>query len=280
MIQTLPPALLELPLSLLGRLLLCDPARSVPHLGESARGLFAGFRTAGRLLQELLQPEELWDSAVELLTVLAQVARCSPPPAGPQLHLEPSVLHQALAHCHDPIRAGVCRLLGNLGSFRSAGQDALKPDIFRSLTGCLHDSCMSVRRAACRAVGNWLGQVAWFKMASDAEQQQCWYSEAGEGVTLAAGEEEGRRWAEEARRTATKLPALITDPDALTRRHCCAALGNLVNIEGAVAPLLKEDVASSLLRAACSDTHDAVRQAAVASLCQCSRRDALRQVMR
>lgn len=312
-IQTLPPVLLELPLSLLSRLLLCDPGRSVPRLRDVACGFFAPpmnsqltaskqqtleTRTASSLLSELLQLDVLWDSAVELLTLLSHVARCCPQPACLQLHLGASVLHQALAHSYDQIRAATCRLLGNLDPFRHPALQTLQPDIFKRLIDCLHDSCMPVRRMACRAVGNWLGYIAagaGFKNGKcsdttgcDREKEQNKYkcSRSKTGGELATIEEQGvdnekgRRWTEEARRTAAKLASLITDPDALTRRHCCAALGNLVNVDGAVPLLLEEDVSSLLLRAACTDSHHAVRQAAVATLCLYSRQDSIRQVIK
>ncbi|XP_037604268.1 serine/threonine-protein kinase 36 [Sebastes umbrosus] len=305
-IQTLPPPLLELPLSLLSRLLLCDPERSVYRLGEAAcvffappaDGQLAGSkrhaprgRTASSLLSALLQLDVLWDSAVELLTLLSQVARCSPRPARLQLHLEASALRQALAHSYDQIRAATCRLLGNLDPFRPPTPHTLQPDIFKSMIDCLHDSSMPVRRTACRAVGNWLGFIAAeFKMArSNGKGSTGWgkgkrHNEAiGDLSTIAeqgVDDEEGCRWIEEARRTAAMLASLITDPDALTRRHCCAALGNLVSVDGAVSVLLEEDVSSLLLRAACMDSHNAVRQAAIATLCLYSEQDAIRQVLR
>ncbi len=316
-IQSLPPALLELPLSLLSRLLLCDHGRFVPHLRKVAPGFFAPprsiqlsaskrqtpeTRTASSLLSELLQLDVLWDSARELLTLLSQVARCSPQPACLQLHLEASVLHQALAHSYDQIRAATCRLLGNLDPFRPPTLRTLQPDIFKSMIDCLHDSCMPVRRMACRAVGNWLGYIAaraefktggfggkgsdttgWDK-EKEQNTQRCSHTKvAGDLATIEEQEvdnEERRVWTEEARRTAAKLASLITDPDALTRRHCCAALGNLVNVDGAVSLLLEEDVSSLLLRAACADSHHAVRQAAVATLCLYSKQDSIRQVMK
>ncbi|XP_074467737.1 serine/threonine-protein kinase 36 [Sebastes fasciatus] len=305
-IQTLPPPLLELPLSLLSRLLLCDPERSVYRLGEAAcvffappaDGQLAGSkrhaprgRTASSLLSALLQLDVLWDSAVELLTLLAQVARCSPRPARLQLHLEASALRQALAHSYDQIRAATCRLLGNLDPFRPPTPHTLQPDIFKSMIDCLHDSSMPVRRTACRAVGNWLGFIAAeFKMGrSNGKGSTGWgkgkrHTEAaGDLSTIAeqgVDDEEGCRWIEEARRTAAMLASLITDPDALTRRHCCAALGNLVNVDGAVSVLLEKDVSSLLLRAACMDSHNTVRQAAIATLCLYSEQDAIRQVLR
>ncbi|TNN72519.1 Serine/threonine-protein kinase 36 [Liparis tanakae] len=309
-IQTLPPPMLELPLILMSRLLLCDPERSVSRLGEAACGFFAPpsvgrlaaskhrpllCRSASSLLSDFLQLDALWDSAVELLTLLSHVARCSPRPAHLRLYVGAPALHQALAHSSEPIRAAACRLLGHLDPFGPPRLDTLQPDMFKSLINCLHDSCIPVRRLACRAVGNWLGYIArgaGFKMGvSDAKGMAApgWGNgkarneAAGELATIleqGLGDEEGRRWTEEARRTAVMLTSLIADPDAPTRRYCCAALGNLVHVDGAVSLLVEEDTAGSLLRAACMDSFNSVRQAAIATLCVYSQQDALRQVLR
>ena len=310
-IQTLPPPLLELPLSLLSRLLLCDPQRSVSSLRKTGCGFFAPprdnqltsskqqtlpTRTASSLLFNLLQVDVLWDSAVEFLTLLSQVARCS---ACLQLHLEASVLHQALAHSHDQIRAATCRLLGNLDPLRPPN---LQPDIFKGMIGCLYDLCLPVRRMACRAVGNWLGYIAagaGFKMGwsngksstttgwgeeKEPNRHKCSDSEtSGDLATVVeqgVDDEELSRWMEEARGTTAMLAYLITDPDALVRRHCCAALGNLVNVDCAVSLLLEQDVPSLLLRAACTDSHNTVRRAAIATLCLYSEQDTIRQVLK
>lgn len=304
-IKTLPPPLVELPLSLLSRLLLCDPQRSVYRLGEadcsfffapSRDGRLAASqhqtplpRTASSLLSDLLQLEMLWDSAVELLTLLSQVARCSPRLARLRPHLEASALHRALAHSHDPIRAAACRLLGNIDPFRPPTLRTVQPDVFNSMIDRLHDSCIPVRRGACRAVGNWLGYLAAagrVKMGgSEAEgdttaKAHC--EPEGEMATALEQppdeEEEGRGWTEEAGRAAVMLTALIGDPDAPTRRHCCAALGNVLRVDGAVSMLLAGNTSSLLLRAACTDSNDAVRQAAVATMCLYSEREEMRQV--
>ncbi|XP_072230824.1 serine/threonine-protein kinase 36 [Leuresthes tenuis] len=308
-IQTLPPALLELPLSLLSRLFLCDPVRSVSRLREADAGFFSSpqdcqpsaathqtplSRTASSLLLDLLQLDVLWDSAVELLTLLYQVARCCPQP-----HVEVSVLRQALTHPYDQIRAAACRLLGSLVPFRLT--DTLQPDLFTGTIDCLHDPCVPVRRMACRAVGNWLGliaAVAEFTMSrsvgngtdttgwgKENKQNKHVSSHIEAGGYWAAirqrkvDDEEQRRWTEEALRSAAMLPCLLTDPDALIRRHCCAALGNLVKVDGAVSLLLEEDVSSLLLRAACTDSHNAVRQAAIATLRLYSQQEEIRKVL-
>ncbi|KAK2828532.1 hypothetical protein Q5P01_019566 [Channa striata] len=312
-IQTHPPPLLELPLSLLSRLLLCDPECSVSRLGNAAYGFLVQprnsqptvskhqtplTRTASSLLLDLLQLDISCDSAVELLTLLSQVARCSACHACLQLHLEASVLHQALCHSYDRVRAATCRLLANLDPFRPP---SLQPEIFKITIDCLHDSCLPVRRTACRAVGNWLGYVAagagfkrgrsngqgsdfagWGK-DKDQNKIKCSLSETvGDWATEVeqeVGNEESSRWIEEARRTVAMLVSLISDPDAHTRRHCCAALGNLVNVDGAVSLLLEKNATGLLLRAACTDSHNAVRQAAIATLCLYSQQDEIRQVL-
>ena len=299
-IHTFPPLQLELPLCLLCRLLMCDTGRSVSRLKSAACGFLTPpksswvaaaergtpqTRTASSLLSELLGLNEMWDSVVELLTLLSQVAKCSRRDSHLKLHLEASVLSQALAHPEGQVRAAACRLLGNLDPFMPAALYTLQPAIFKSMTASLHDSCMSVRRMACRAVGSWLGYiVSAFNMGpangkgSDTagwgkdKRERNRYESKEEGV----GDKEA--WIQEARRTVAMLASLLTDPDALTRRHCCAALGNLASVDGARSSLMDEDVSRLLLRAACSDTHNSVRQAAVATLCLYSRQDPLREV--
>lgn len=291
-IQTFPPAQLELPLSLLSRLFLCDPERSISQLGEAASGIFtspedhqlpasrchAGLtRTASSLLSDLLRLNVLWDSAVELLTLLSHVARCTSRPTRLRVHVEVQVLQQALTHPYDQIRAATCRFLGNLELFTPSTADNPHLDVFKSMIDCLNDSCMAVRRMACRAVGNWLGYIAaetGFKSGNSNNLKEKKHNKRVCPRTEAAGE----RWTQEARRTAAMLASLLTDPDAVIRRHCCAALGNLLKVDGAVSVLLEEDVSSALLRAACADSHTAVRQAAITSLSLYSQQDATRQV--
>lgn len=269
-IQTFPPAELELPLSLLSRLLLCDPTRSVFHLGKCAVDFFAPplsegppgrRRSATWLLSQLLQLDTLWDSAVELLIVLSQIACCSDEGSLVELRLEASVLQRALRHSHCQIKATTCRLLGNINPFGPSAPHSMRPAMFKSMIDCLGDCCVPVRRMACRAVGNWLGYVA---VGVD-----------GGGHADQSSEAE---WTREARRAAGALVALIADHDALTRRHCCEALGNLRHVDGALPLLLAEDVFVLLLRAACGDSHRAVRRAAVDTLSLYCRQDRVRQV--
>ncbi|KAM4726666.1 serine/threonine-protein kinase 36 [Anableps anableps] len=302
-IQTFPPSQLELPLSLLSRLVLCDPERSVSHIREGASGFFSSThsnhpfasenqtpvtRTASSLLSDLLQQDVLWDSAVDLLNLLSQVARCSSRLASPRLCVEATVLQQALTHPYERMRAATCRFVGNLEPFRPNRTDTPQADVFRHMIDCLRDSCTQVRRMACRAVGNWLGYIAakfkvggncsdasgWGKENNRSKQAHSHIEAAGDSVTEEMfNADEQRRWTDEAQRSATLLTFLLSDPDAVTRRHCCAALGNLVNVDGVVS-VLDEDAYSSLLRAACTDPNNAVRQAATAALRLCSQQDA------
>ncbi|XP_068186440.1 serine/threonine-protein kinase 36 [Antennarius striatus] len=300
-IQSLPIPLLEVPLSLLSYLLLCDPSRSFSHLREDSPFFFTPpkkshqilqTRTASSLLFELLQQQHVfWDSAEKFLIVLSQVAECYSQHSHRELHIEGSVLQQALSHPHNQIKAATCRLMGNLNPFRSPMQQTLQPDSFQKLIDCLHDSSLPVRQMAIRAVGNWLGHLAAFTMrksngkSHDTTLQRRKKEPNKQSGTLATlverrlNNEEGCRWLEKARRTVPKLVSLIADPDALTRRHCCAALGNLVNFEGVVSFLLEEGAFGLLLRAACTDFHYTVRQAAIETLFLYSREDSVKQVL-
>ncbi|MEQ2282747.1 hypothetical protein AMECASPLE_004022 [Ameca splendens] len=305
-IQTFPPPLLEMPLSLLSRLLLCDPEHSVSHVRGGASGFFSSpqsnqlfasknqtslTRTASSLLSDLMQQDVLWDSAVELLNLLSQVARCSSQLGSHRICVEATVLQQALTHPYDQMRAATCRFVGNLKPFRSNETGTLQADVFRHLIDCLNDSCRQVRRMACRAVGNWLGYIAakfkkgencsdtlgWGKKNNHSKQAPSNIEAAGDSVTEQMfDEEEQRRWTDEAQRSAAVLTCLLSDPDAVTRRHCCAALGNLVNVDGVVS-MLDKDVYSSLVTAACTDSNDAVRQAATAALRLCREQDAMQR---
>ncbi|XP_033833711.1 serine/threonine-protein kinase 36 [Periophthalmus magnuspinnatus] len=296
-IQTLTPSLLELPLSLLSRLLLCDPERSLSCLGNSAGNFFIPYRdnrlsvstdtrdrTAMSLLSDLMQSDVLWEAAVELLTVLSQVAQCSP-----QLHLEVSVLCRALTHTQEQVREATCRLLANMQTSNTNALSIMKSVIFQFIH-CLRDPSMSVRRMACRAVGSWLGGLAeagykssessnkkgfglWTKENSKTKSNQ-----QAECVPLAEQEDE-ENWTEAMRSCTALLGATLLDPDTKSRHHCCVALGNLVKLEGAVQWVLEEDVSSALLRAACMDSHHTVRQAAISSLCMFSQQEPIRQAL-
>ncbi|XP_072302414.1 serine/threonine-protein kinase 36 [Eucyclogobius newberryi] len=300
-IQTRSPSLLELPLSLLSRLLLCDPEHSLSCLRDSAGDFLmpsqddhssvstdSRDRTAMTLLSVLMQSDVPWEAAVELLTVLSQVARCSS-----QLYLEVSVLCQALTHTHEQIRAATCRLLANIQTSNTNALSIMKSVIFQLLINCLCEPNMSVRRVACRAVGSWLGGLAKAEYKSSGSSNkkgfdvQVWTKEnnktksnqQADCVTLAQEGADVENWTDAVRSSTALLGSALTDPDMVTRRHSCTALGNLVKLEGAVHWVLEEDVSGALLRAACMDPHHTVRQAAISSLCMFIQQEPIRQVL-
>lgn len=301
-IRTFPPVHLEEPISLLNRLLLCDPDRAISRLRSAAGGFFAPpanrqlslpepqapqSRTASSLLSAALQPVELWDCAVALLTLLSLVAQnCQF-----ELRLEPSVLLQALAHTNCQIRAGVCRLLGRVRPLRILTSTAMQPEIFRGIVDVLQDSCVHVRRFSAKAAGHWLkcvselqifggeGTEASARATDHGQHRHRWTPEpAGDLQMLGLKGDERLEWREEVGRTAAMLAPLIADSDALTRRHCYAALGSLAYFDGAVSALCDRDLVSALLHAACTDTNSTARQAAIATLCLCGRDNAVHQV--
>ncbi|KAM9780988.1 serine/threonine-protein kinase 36-like isoform 2-T2 [Syngnathus typhle] len=293
-IQTLPVSLVELPLSLLRRLLLRDRQRFVFHLCKAARGFFSAPalspsaqqtppRTASSLLSDLLQRDELGDSAVELLSLLYLLGRFCPHSGHLQLHVESSVLLQALTHAYDPIKAATCKVLGNLYPFRSPKLPNLRVIIFKGMIDLLEDSNVHVRQVACLSVGKWLGYIA-VKAASNAgrwlimKHNETHRGSRRENINK-PGDDEMRPWLEEARMTGATLASLTSDPNAHTRHHACAALGNLLHVQGAISELLQESVSRLLLRAACTDSHNVVREAAIATLSLYIQKDALRQVL-
>ncbi|KAG5843751.1 hypothetical protein ANANG_G00154230 [Anguilla anguilla] len=331
LVLVLPLCLLELPLSLLCHLLLYDPGRSVPCFASATEacgfflppggqdddgdkpqsasergggetgptpGLTPG-RTASSLLAAFLQSEALSGSAVELLSLVSQTARFSLLPPFSVLYVDPSLLRSALAHPDDRVRAAACSLLGNVNPLVPRCDPLLLP-LFQDASGLLHDPSLAVRRAACRAVGNWLGLVAQACSRDGSEPAKegggCFTVEGKVNVdkkrpsavpgrehpaaqSKACGEQEVGRWTESAQEAAPVLLPLLRDPDPLIRRHCCAALGNMAGIRGGGASLLQCDAPSLLLQVACVDSQNAVRQAALTSLCLFSQQELLRQAL-
>ncbi|XP_061104967.1 serine/threonine-protein kinase 36 isoform X2 [Conger conger] len=328
LVLVLPLCLLELPLSLLCHLLLYDPGHAVPRFTAAAEacGFFlppgaqadggeqgggetgrawertAGGgetgrpweRTASSLLAAFLRSEALSGSAVELISLVSQTARSSLLPPFSALYVDPAPLRAALAHPDDRIRAATCSLLGNLDPLAPGCGPLLLP-LFRTMSDQLHDPGLALRRAACRAVGNWLGLVGRAHSRSGSEPVKEGGGSSGVAGETNAGketasvvpggrdrarvEQEVGRWAESARETAPVLLPLLRDPDPLIRRHCCAALGNMAAIRGGGASLLQCDAPNALLQIACADSQNAVRQAALASLWLFSQQDLLRQAL-
>ncbi|XP_028666119.1 serine/threonine-protein kinase 36 isoform X1 [Erpetoichthys calabaricus] len=192
----LPLPLLDLPLALLCHLLLSDPNNSIPQFMAAAEswGFFtllpekkdfsnidnkkekmnivngqepsaakgdhtshSETRTASTLLAYFLQSEALSSSAVELISLLSHISRCSGSSIFPLL-INPFLLRKALQNKDDSVRSSTCGLLGNANPFVSSenSEDSLLL-LFKDLIARLKDHSLPVRRAACRTVGNWVG---------------------------------------------------------------------------------------------------------------------------
>ncbi|MGH0169407.1 UNVERIFIED_CONTAM: hypothetical protein FKN15_001441 [Acipenser sinensis] len=378
----LPLPLLELPLALLCRLLLSDPQYSIPRfIAEAESCSFFSLttaseeakihkhdnegsqkknskltntddsrslsqsenRTASSLLASFLQSESLFSSAVELISLLSHAARCSVNPPFP-LCFDPALVRKVLNHPDDRIRAATCGLLGNV---RPPNYDRPSLLLFQDLIGKLRDQSMQVRRAACRAVGNWAGLIGPNGVPRGVDKEERAkeggvsnankdYEKAGSrGArtrgTIQGGEtkrkggrdvtpkmeesvgkknkgagfqkiggvlpsnkmkeaglqnkEDGKgvghsqNWEELTQGAVPVLLPLLTDSDPVIRQRCCSALGNVGVSGGGGASLLQCDGPRLLLERACTDSRNAVRQAAISALRALSQQEALRQVL-
>ncbi|KTF75659.1 hypothetical protein cypCar_00034685 [Cyprinus carpio] len=246
-------------------------------------------RTAGSLLAVLLQSELLSGCAVELLILLSQLTRHLTHQSPFFLPVETTQLQFALRHHDDGIRAACCGLLGHLGSGVRQVIGESKFDLFQDLLGCLCDPAPSVRRTACKAVGNWLSVMGKtnltlsnksFKNTTDVNalsvQDKLRRTPAMEGVRHS----ERDIWIELAIGAARPLVSLLSDADNVIRQHCCGALGNLAAFGGGDGALLNADAPGMILQTACNDSHHAVRRVAVATLRVFSQQNTLLQALR
>ncbi len=241
-------------------------------------------RTAGSLLAVLLQSELLSGCAVELLILLSQLTRHLTQRSSSFLLVETTQLRFALCHRDDGIRAACCGLLGS-GVRQVIGES--KFDLFQDLLGCLCDPAPSVRRTACKAVGNWLSVIVktdltlsnnGFKNTTEdnalSVQDKLRRTPAMEGVRHS----ERDVWIELAIGAARPLVSLLSDADNVIRQHCCGALANLAAFGGGDGALLNADAPGMILQTACNDSHHAVRRVAVATLRVFSQQNTLLQV--
>ncbi|XP_016327779.1 serine/threonine-protein kinase 36 [Sinocyclocheilus anshuiensis] len=246
-------------------------------------------RTAGSLLAVLLQSELLSGCAVELLILLSHLTRHLTHHSSFFLPVETTQLQFALRHRDDGIRAACCGLLGNLGSGVRQVIGKSNFDLFQDLLGCLCDLAPSVRRAACKAVGNWLSVMRKtdltisnkvFKNTTGINalsvQDKLKRTPAMEGIRHS----ERDVWMELAMGAARPLVSLLSDADNVIRQHCCGALGNLAAFGGGNGALLNADAPGLILQTACNDSHHAVRRAAVATLRVFSQQNTLLQALR
>ncbi|XP_059406741.1 serine/threonine-protein kinase 36-like isoform X2 [Carassius carassius] len=243
-------------------------------------------RTAGSLLAFLLQSELLSGCAVELLILLSQLTHHLTHQTSFVLPVETTQLQFALHHHDDGIRAACC---GFLGSAVRQVIGKSKFDLFQDLLGCLCDPAPSVRRTACKAVGNWLSVMGktnqtlsnkGFKNTTDVNalsvQDKMRRTPAMEGVRHS----EREIWMELAIGAASPLVSLLSDADNVIRQHCCGALANLAAFGGGDGALLNADAPGMILQTACNDSHHAVRRVAVATLRVFSQQNTLLQALR
>ncbi|XP_057177313.1 serine/threonine-protein kinase 36 isoform X2 [Triplophysa rosa] len=259
-------------------------------------------RTASSLLAVLLQSKLLYGCAVELLILLSQLVPYLTHHSRASLHVEATQLRLALHHQDDGIRSACCSLVGHLISGESEFDPSwsLDPQIFQDLLSCLRDPAPSVRRSACKAVGNCLSLIektdlntSRFKNTTESKKgaQEKWrripvlegirrgLPEGSSALKGKAGSV-GDIWKEVAIGAALPLLSLLSDDDNVIRQHCCGALGKLAVIGGGDGALLSADAPRLLLQTACDDSHHAVRRAAVATLRVFSQRNALLQALR
>ncbi|XP_043094292.1 serine/threonine-protein kinase 36 isoform X2 [Puntigrus tetrazona] len=246
-------------------------------------------RTAASLLAVLLQSELLSGCAVELLILLSQLTRYLNHQSSFFFPVETTQLRSALRHRDDGIRAACCGLLGHLGSGVRQVIGESKLDLFQDLLGCLCDRAPSVRRTACKAVGNWLSVMG----KTDLTLSYKDFKNTGDGNALSVQDKlrrtpamDGVRhserdvWIELAIGAARPLVSLLSDADNVVRQHCCGALANLAAFGGGDGALLNTDAPGVILQTACNDSHHAVRRVAVATLRAFSQQNTLLQALR
>lgn len=244
-------------------------------------------RTAGSLLAVLLQSELLIGCAVELLILFSQLTCHLTQQSSFFLPFETTQLRFALCHRDDGIRVACCDLLGQMGSGVRQVIGESKFDLFQDLLGCLCDPAPSVRRTACKAVGNWLSVIVktdltlsnnGFKNTTEdnafSVQNKLRRTPAMECVRRS----ERDVWIELAIGAARPLVSLLSDADNVIRQHCCGALANLAAFGGGDGALVNADAPGMILQTACNDSHHAVRRVAVATLRVFSQQNTLLQV--
>ncbi|XP_067294921.1 serine/threonine-protein kinase 36 [Pseudorasbora parva] len=243
-------------------------------------------RTAGSLLAVLLQSELLSGCAVELLNLLSQLTLHLTHQSSFFFPVKTTQLRLALHHRDDGIRAACCGLLGHLGSGVRQVISESKFDLFQDLLGCLCDPASSVRRTACKAVGNWLSVMGGgksskdFNNTTDINALSLQDKSRRTPVMEATKHNEEDVWMELAIGAAPSLVSLLSDADNVIRQHCCGALGNLVAFSGGDGALINVDAPGLILQTACNDSHHAVRRAAVATLHVFIQQNTLLQVLR
>uniref|UniRef100_A0A8C6E1J6 non-specific serine/threonine protein kinase n=1 Tax=Moschus moschiferus TaxID=68415 RepID=A0A8C6E1J6_MOSMO len=246
----LPLTQVELPISLLTRLALSDPA----FLNQFVNTVAASPRaTVSFLSIALLGDQPLLTS--DLLSLLAHTARLLSPShlsfihellAGSDESYRP--LRSLLSHPETSVRARTYGLLGHLLQHSMALRGALQSQagLLNLLLLGLGDKDPAVRRGASFAVGN------------------AAYQAGPLGPALAAA--------------VPGMTQLLEDPQAGIRRNAVSALGNL-GPEGLGEELLQCQVPQRLLEMACGDPQPNVKEAALVALRSLQQDPCIHQVL-
>ncbi|XP_019493894.1 PREDICTED: serine/threonine-protein kinase 36 isoform X2 [Hipposideros armiger] len=246
----LPLPQVELPISLLTRLALTDPAllnKFVSTVSASPRTVISFLSVA------LLGNQPLLTS--DLLSLLAHTARVLSPShlsfiqellAGADESYRP--LRSLLGHPENSVRARTYGLLGHLLQHSMALRGALQSQagLLNLLLLGLRDKDPAVRRSASFAVGN------------------AAYQAGPLGPALAAA--------------VPSMTQLLGDPQAGIRRNAVSALGNL-GPEGLGEELLQCQVPQRLLEVACGDPQPNVKEAALMALRSLRQEPCIHQVL-
>uniref|UniRef100_A0A4W4FZ47 non-specific serine/threonine protein kinase n=1 Tax=Electrophorus electricus TaxID=8005 RepID=A0A4W4FZ47_ELEEL len=246
-------------------------------------------RTVSSLLSDLLQIESLCGCTMQLLALLFQTI-----PDGSVLPVDPALLNLALGHHDDGVRATACELLTrlrpNLGHFPAGVETG--PSLLRKLLSCLSDPAPSVRRSACRAAVKTLALIAHADLGPEVSEGN-WCVQKGvmggrrgtvggpvRGSETRVVETEGEGLLEVVMGAASTALSLLSDSDAVIRRHSCVVLGTMAVIDGCGLALISAGAPRQLQHVARGDSHHAVRRQAESALHAFSQQDTLQQALK
>ncbi|XP_075705140.1 serine/threonine-protein kinase 36 [Rhinoderma darwinii] len=242
----LPEGQVETPLCLVSRLVLME---------EQLLSQFSSTASSSEAVVSWLR-RSVWSGpdcvVIELFTLFSHLIRASPTNSllvGRIVGDWDQLLCHHLQTPDAEMRSAACSFAGNLSRLG----ESLSASVAENLVNCLSAADGRVRRSAAFAVGNCIFHKSF------TEDRGSWVSFA-----------------------ASQLLMLLRDPQAKTRSHAAAALGNLGSLsgDGADLPACLVEVPQSLLHAACTDQEESVRLASVIALRSLSGRSNIRQQLR
>uniref|UniRef100_A0A8C5WFG2 non-specific serine/threonine protein kinase n=1 Tax=Leptobrachium leishanense TaxID=445787 RepID=A0A8C5WFG2_9ANUR len=227
----MPPASMELPVSLVCRLALMD----MDFLAEFSRAAASSDELVAWLGNALrVGPLSLTCDLLSLFSHLIRECSHNLPLLKRIMGETENFLPHLLESPGSELRAATCTLTGNLARHG----ERPSPSVLKGLLECLSDRDGRVRRTAAFAVGN---------CAFHRDQEAL----CTPWVSLAT----------------LKVLSLLRDPQGKTRAHAASALGNLGSISMQDhTHLLQLKVPQLLLQAACSDPEESVRLASLIAL--------------